>query len=219
MNADKLKKLQAQVRIGGKGTPRRKKKIVHATAATDDKKLQSTLKKLSVNAIPGIEEVNMIKDDGTVLHFKNPKTQASLAANTFAITGHGENKQVRFVTRMLSFIVHRKYRPCAEEEEEDDEKSKQEEEKSESIHGNFSLEILFSERGLPATIFSSSSLKVVFVCIPLDSMSVSFRWRNFCREFCLSWALMDWTSWRRSPIMSSLAIHSWTMPLWTTKRR
>lgn len=61
MNAEKLKKLQsqvAQVRIGGKGTPRRKKKVVHSTQATDDKKLQSSLKKLSVNTIPGIEEVS-----------------------------------------------------------------------------------------------------------------------------------------------------------------
>ena len=56
MNAEKLKKLSDQVRIGGKGTPRRKKKVVHTTAATDDKKLQSTLKKLTVNTIPGIEE-------------------------------------------------------------------------------------------------------------------------------------------------------------------
>ena len=47
-----------------------------------------------VNSIPGIEEVNMIKDDGTVIHFNNPKVQASLAANTFAVTGHGENKQI-----------------------------------------------------------------------------------------------------------------------------
>lgn len=76
------------------GTPRRKKKIVHQTAATDDKKLQSTLKKLAVNNIPGIEEVNLIKNDGTVIHFNNPKTQASLASNVFAITGHGETKQV-----------------------------------------------------------------------------------------------------------------------------
>uniref|UniRef100_D3TQ21 RNA polymerase II proteinral transcription factor BTF3 n=1 Tax=Glossina morsitans morsitans TaxID=37546 RepID=D3TQ21_GLOMM len=68
MNAEKLKKLQAQVRIGGKGTPRRKKKIVHSTPATDDKKLQSSLKKLSA--------------------------QASLPTNTFAITGHGENKSI-----------------------------------------------------------------------------------------------------------------------------
>jgi len=47
MNAEKLKMLQAQVRIGGKGTVRRKKKVVHRTATTDDKKLQSSLKKLS----------------------------------------------------------------------------------------------------------------------------------------------------------------------------
>lgn len=96
MNPEKLKKLQESVRIGGKGTPRRKKKIVHQTPGTDDKKLQSSLKKLAVNTIPGIEEVNMIKNDGSVIHFNNPKAQASLAANTFAITGHGENKQVSF---------------------------------------------------------------------------------------------------------------------------
>jgi len=48
MNSEKLKQLQAQVRIGGKGTARRKKKVVHRTATTDDKKLQSSLKKLSV---------------------------------------------------------------------------------------------------------------------------------------------------------------------------
>ena len=48
MNQEKLKQLQAQVRIGGKGTARRKKKVVHRTATTDDKKLQSSLKKLSV---------------------------------------------------------------------------------------------------------------------------------------------------------------------------
>lgn len=97
MNPEKLKQLQAkadQVRIGGKGSARRKKKVIHRTATTDDKKLQSSLKKLSVNSIPGIEEVNMIKDDGHVIHFNNPKVQASLAANTFAITGHAEMKQI-----------------------------------------------------------------------------------------------------------------------------
>ncbi|CAL8317268.1 transcription factor BTF3 homolog 4-like [Gadus morhua] len=90
MNQEKLAKLQSQVRIGGKGTPRRKKKIVHRTATAEDKKLQSSLKKLVVNNIAGIEEVNMIKDDGMVIHFNNPKVQASLAANTFAVTGHAE---------------------------------------------------------------------------------------------------------------------------------
>ncbi|XP_023338158.1 transcription factor BTF3 homolog 4 [Eurytemora carolleeae] len=106
MNPEKLKQLQAQVanvRIGGKGTARRKKKVIHRTASTDDKKLQSSLKKLSVNNIPGIEEVNMIKDDGTVIHFNNPQVQASLAANTFAVTGHAENKQI---TEMLPGILN-----------------------------------------------------------------------------------------------------------------
>ncbi|GIX67890.1 transcription factor BTF3 homolog 4 [Caerostris extrusa] len=103
MNPERLSKLQAQVRIGGKGTARRKKKVVHRTATTDDKKLQSSLKKLAVNNIPGIEEVNMIKEDGSVIHFNNPKVQASLAANTFAITGHAENKQI---TEMLPGILN-----------------------------------------------------------------------------------------------------------------
>merc|ERR1712210_191583 len=55
------------------------------------------------NNIPGIEEVNMIKDDGSVIHFNNPKVQASLAANTFAVTGHAENKQI---TEMLPGILN-----------------------------------------------------------------------------------------------------------------
>jgi len=103
MNQEKLKALQSQVRIGGKGTARRKKKVVHKTATTDDKKLQSNLKKLSVTNIPGIEEVNMIKDDGSVIHFNNPKVQASVPANTFAIVGHAENKQI---TEMLPGILN-----------------------------------------------------------------------------------------------------------------
>merc|ERR1739847_149583 len=99
----KLARLQASVRTGGKGTPRRKKKVVHKTTTTDDKKLQSVLKKLAINPIQNIEEVNMIKDDGTVLHFNNPKVQASLAANTIAVTGLSETKEL---TEMLPGILN-----------------------------------------------------------------------------------------------------------------
>jgi len=94
MNAEKLKLLQEQVRIGGKGTARRKKKVVHKSNVTDDKKIQTALKKIGVNGISGIEEVNMIKDDGEVIHFNNPKVQACLQSNTFAITGHAETKPI-----------------------------------------------------------------------------------------------------------------------------
>merc|ERR1712048_385678 len=95
--------MSEDVRIGGKGSARRKRKVVHRTAASDDKKLQASLKKLMMNNIPGIEEVNMIRDDGHVIHFNNPKVQASLAANTFAITGHAETK---LVTEILPQIIN-----------------------------------------------------------------------------------------------------------------
>ncbi|CAI2169610.1 3436_t:CDS:2 [Funneliformis geosporum] len=94
MNPEKLAKLQNQVRIGGKGTPRRKVKKVYKTATNDDKKLQSTLKKLNVQPIQAIEEVNMFKEDGNVIHFTAPKVHASVHANTFAIYGQGEDKEL-----------------------------------------------------------------------------------------------------------------------------
>ena len=56
MNPEKLAKMAAQVRTGGKGSVRRKKKAVHKTTTTDDKRLQTTLKRLGVNNIPAIEE-------------------------------------------------------------------------------------------------------------------------------------------------------------------
>ncbi|XP_045723360.1 transcription factor BTF3-like [Mirounga angustirostris] len=103
MNQEKLAKLQAQVRIGGKGTACRKKKVVRRAATADDKKLQFSVKKLGVNNISGIEEVNMFTDQGTVLHFNNPEVQASLAANTFTIPGHAETKRR---TEMLPSILN-----------------------------------------------------------------------------------------------------------------
>ncbi|EHB12244.1 Transcription factor BTF3 [Heterocephalus glaber] len=102
MNQEKRTKLQAQVRIGGKGTARRKK-VVHRTATADDKKLQFSLMKLGVNNISGVEEVNMFTNQGTVILFNNPKVQASLAANTFTMTGHAETKQL---TEMLPSILN-----------------------------------------------------------------------------------------------------------------
>jgi len=39
----------------------------------DDKKLQTSLKKLNVQPIQAIEEVNMFKSDGNVIHFAAPK--------------------------------------------------------------------------------------------------------------------------------------------------
>lgn len=62
----------------------------------DDRKLQAALKKLGVTPIAGVEEVNMFKEDGNVLHFGAPKVavQAALPSNTLAIYGPGQNKEL-----------------------------------------------------------------------------------------------------------------------------
>ncbi|KAF2857613.1 transcription factor BTF3 [Piedraia hortae CBS 480.64] len=94
LDHEKLVRLQNAQRTGGKGTPRRPTKKVHKSAGTDDKKLQTTLKKLNVQPINAIEEVNMFKSDGNVIHFAAPKVHAAVQSNTFAIYGKGEEKEL-----------------------------------------------------------------------------------------------------------------------------
>ena len=82
-------------RTGGKGSVRRKRKTTHKSTTNDDKKLQSVLKRLGVNQIPAIEEVNMFKEDNSIIHFVNPRVSASIASNTYCIQGTAENKQIQ----------------------------------------------------------------------------------------------------------------------------
>merc|ERR1719213_486268 len=100
---DKLKARFEAVRTGGAGTVRRKKLKKHASHGVDEKQLQAQLKRLGVNNIPGVEEVNMFKEDGSVIHFATPKVQASVSANTYTITGHGETKRLE---ELLPGIIH-----------------------------------------------------------------------------------------------------------------
>merc|ERR1712019_141279 len=134
-NPEKLAKLQAMsssVRTGGKGSARRKRKVVHKANATDDKKLQGTLKRLGVQPIAGIEEVNLFKDDGNVVHFVNPKVQVAIQANTFVVSGANETKSVKeLIPGIIQHLGHENLGALrgmmggaegmmGEEEEEDD---------------------------------------------------------------------------------------------------
>ncbi|KAH7338041.1 NAC domain-containing protein [Rhizoctonia solani] len=99
MNAEKLAKLQAAAaanRIGGKGSVRRKvvPRSGPKVAGGDDKKLAAGLKKLNVQPIAPIEEVNMFLTDGNVLHFTAPKVHGAHSSNTFAIYGAGHVKDL-----------------------------------------------------------------------------------------------------------------------------
>ena len=62
------------MRIGGKGTVRRKVKKAHKETMTDDKKIISAMKKVNSQPLPGIQEVNMFHDDGTVTHIRSPQS-------------------------------------------------------------------------------------------------------------------------------------------------
>lgn len=93
MDAQKLAKLQQSVRIGGKGTPRRKVKR-STKSETSDKNLAATLQKLNAQPVQGMDTVNLFFDDGKVLQYPRPQVQAAVNANTFAIHGRSVEKSM-----------------------------------------------------------------------------------------------------------------------------
>jgi len=81
-------KVGSTVAGGGKNKMRRKKFRAKKSTNEFEKRLQANLKKLSCNTIPGIEEVNLFKSDGTVIHFVSPKVDAEVSSNTFIVSGN-----------------------------------------------------------------------------------------------------------------------------------
>jgi len=95
-NPEKLAKLVGQkkepsARTGGKGTTRRRHLFHHKSVHSD---CHLRPNQLNVRDIPAIEEVNLFKDDGSVIHFDCPKVQASIAANTYVVSGKAETKHL-----------------------------------------------------------------------------------------------------------------------------
>ena len=61
----------------------------------DEKKLGGALKKLGLQSIPGIEEVNLFKEDGDVIHFGSPKVQANVQSHIFVVSGQADCKPIQ----------------------------------------------------------------------------------------------------------------------------
>jgi len=82
MDPAKLAKLQAGVRRGGKGTPRRRQlatlKMGGGGGGGDRHVQEALLNKHKTHQLNDIEEVNMFYDDGTVLRFDNKPIQGNL---------------------------------------------------------------------------------------------------------------------------------------------
>ena len=81
--------------IGGRGSERRKKKTTHKTQINDDKKLKAMIKKFNVHPLPEISEVNLFRNDNTVIQFKEPEVLASLPSNTFVVIGKSDQKPIK----------------------------------------------------------------------------------------------------------------------------
>jgi len=102
MNKEEARKAMIAKRFGGNvagagssaGCTRRKK-VAHAkVSSTDDKKITGNLKKMGLQNIPDIDEVNLFKDNGEVIHFVKPKVQAALPSKTFVISGNSEDTTI-----------------------------------------------------------------------------------------------------------------------------
>ena len=94
-------------------------KKVHKTSGTDDKKLQGALKKLNVQPIQAIEEVNMFKEDGNVIHFAAPKgklnslsldpsfhKELSTASTLQALRSTSQTSKIPYTNILSNLTVH-----------------------------------------------------------------------------------------------------------------
>lgn len=81
-------------KVGGNSGGRVRRKFKSQSSLQEDKRLQLQLKKLNVSPIPSIEEVNMFKQDGTVLYFSKPKVNAAILSNTYVISGQCQTKKL-----------------------------------------------------------------------------------------------------------------------------
>ena len=101
----KLAKLKASKGSARKcGGARRKAPTTQKNnqTANDSRKLQLSLKKIAHTPIDTIDEVNMFKDNGEVIHFNNPQVFCAPGSNTFTIAGANSTKKISEMPQILN---------------------------------------------------------------------------------------------------------------------
>ena len=108
MEEEKVKQLEARkamiakrfggnasgARTGGAGSVRNKARGGMKGGGGEDKKLSGVLKKMQMQPLKGVEEVNIFKNDGNVIHITQPKIEASIPCNTYVVSGNAETKNL-----------------------------------------------------------------------------------------------------------------------------
>lgn len=89
----KMEEKFGNLKLGGKGTQKRKKIVVHKASTQQDKKIAALAKKAGAKNIGESAEINVFKDDNTVLHFKKPKIEYAVKEKITFVTGTPENKR------------------------------------------------------------------------------------------------------------------------------
>ena len=95
-------KFGGETQIGGKGTQRRKKPVKHrANKVEVDKKIEAVAKKAQARKLNEITEVNIFKDDNTVIQFKKPTIEYSFKEKVSFVSGIHEKKNLKEVFTSL----------------------------------------------------------------------------------------------------------------------
>ena len=95
-------KFGGETQIGGKGTQRRKHPVKHRGNKVEvDKKIESVAKKSQARKLNEITEVNIFKDDNTVIQFKKPSVEYSFKEKVSFVSGLHETKNLKEVFSSL----------------------------------------------------------------------------------------------------------------------
>ena len=88
--------------IGGKGTQRRKHQVKHRGGKVEvDKKIEQVAKKAQSRKLNEITEINIFKDDNTVIQFKKPTLEYSFKEKVSFVSGVHETKNLKDVFTQL----------------------------------------------------------------------------------------------------------------------
>ena len=103
--ADKFS--STSIKLGGKGTPKRKVKVVHHSTSNNDKQTKDIIKKLQAQPLQDLNEINLFTKDLKVMQFKNPDVYGNIPNQTFIVCGNHEEKTVKdnfaeFITQLSS---------------------------------------------------------------------------------------------------------------------
>ena len=92
----KLAEKFGNTQIGGKGTQRRKHEAKkRGNKVETDKKIEAIAKKSQAKKLTEVSEINIFKDDNTVIHFKKPTLEYSFKEKVSFVSGLHETKNIK----------------------------------------------------------------------------------------------------------------------------